>query len=157
MTDAEVAAGISRFVRLSRLTLNLVKRAPALITGLRLPARLLSKLYAISNNAELSRIVAKDPFGGGTSIPLSFLQSIMATPPTISPERFKRCPVLLVHPGEDLMTDIAFSKRFFIRLAAAKKMVVLEGAGHWPIEEPGATQMIEAVRSFLEQVPREHP
>ena len=61
---------------------------------------------------------------------------------------------MLVHPGEDQMTDIAFSRRFFDRLAAAKEMVVLEGAGHWPIEEPGATQMFEAVRSFLEQVPR---
>ena len=156
MTDAEVAAGISRFVRLSRLTLHLVQRAPAFMTGLRLPARLLSKLYAISNNAELSRIVAKDPFGGGTSIPISFLQSIMSTPPTIAPEHFKRCPVLLVHPGEDQMTDIAFSRRFFDRLGADKKMVVLEGAGHWPIEEPGATQMFEAVRSFLGHVQKKY-
>jgi pimeloyl-ACP methyl ester carboxylesterase len=154
MTNAKVAAGIARFVRLSSLSLPLVKGAPAFMSGLQLPAQLLSKLYAISNNAELARIVANDPYGGGTSIPLAFLQSIMATPPTIAPEHFKRCPVLLVHPGEDQMTDIAFSKWFFDRLAAAKEMVVLEGAGHWPIEEPGATQMIEAVRSFLEKLTR---
>lgn len=156
MTDAEVAVGVSRFVRLSRLTLPLVKRMPAAMAGLRIPARLLSKVYAISNNPELSRLASNDPNGGGNSVPISFLQSIMATAPAIAPEQFERCPVLLVHPGEDRMTDIVFSKRFFDRLAAPKRMVVLDGAGHWPIEDPGATQMRDAMRGFLEAVAGDH-
>ena len=152
MTDAEVAAGVSRFTRLSRLTLPLVKRAPRFLTGLRIPSRLLGKVHFISNDAELSRLVEKDPYGGGNSLPLSFLQSIMEIAPALAPKQFECCPVLLVHPGADRMTDIAFSRRFFDRLAAPKRMVVLDGAGHWPIEEPGATQMRESVKSFLEQV-----
>ncbi len=152
MTDAEVAAGVSRYIRLSRLALPLVKGLPRVLTGLRIPVRLLGKVYAISNDAELSRLVAKDPYGGGGSLPLSFLQSIMATAPAVAPEQFERCPVLLAHPGADRMTDIAFSRRFFDRLAAPKRMVVLDGAGHWPIEEPGATQMREAVKGTLKQV-----
>lgn len=156
MTDAEVAVGVSRFVRLSRLTLPLVKRLPPAMAGLRIPARLLSKVYAISNDPELSRLASNDPNGGGNSVPISFLRSIMATPPAIAPEQFGRCPVLLAHPGEDRMTDIAFSRRFFDRLAAPKRMVILDGAGHWPIEEPGATQMREAVACFLEGVARDH-
>ena len=152
MTDTEVAAGVSRFVRLGRLTLPLLKSAPRILTGLRIPSRLLSKMYAISNDPVLSRLVAKDPYGGGSSLPLSFLQSIMTTAPALAPEQFERCPVLLVHPGADRMTDIAFSRRFFDRLAAPKRMVILEGAGHWPIEEPGATQMREAVRDYLEDL-----
>ncbi len=156
MTDTEVAVGVSRFVRLSRLALPLVKRAPAFMTSLRIPAPLLSRLYAISNNAELSRLAANDPYGGGNSVPISFLQSIMETPPAIAPDKFERCPVLLVHPGADRMTDIAFSKEFFDRLAAPKRMVILDGAGHWPIEDPGATQMTESVRTLLEQVARDY-
>ena len=152
MTDAEVAAGVSRYIRLSRLALPLVKGLPRFLTGLRIPVRLLGKVYAISNDAELSRLVEKDPYGGGSSVPLFFLQSIMETAPALAPEQFEHCPVLLVHPGVDRMTDIAFSRRFFERLAAPKRMVVLDGAGHWPIEEPGVTQMRESVKSFLEQV-----
>lgn len=152
MTDAEVAVGVSRFRRLSRLTLPLVKRAPAFLTGLRVPSRLLSRMHAISNDPRLSRLVASDPYGGGTSLPVSFLRSIMETMPAIAPEQFERCPVLLVHPGADRMTDIVFSRRFFDRLAAPKRMVILDGAGHWPIEEPGATQMKESVARFLDQV-----
>ncbi len=152
MTDPEAAAGVSRYVRPSRMMLPLAKRAPRFLTGLRIPMRQLGKVYVISNDAELSRLVGKDPYGGGSSMPLSFLQSIMVTAPALAPEEFKRCPVLLVHPAVDRMTNIAFSRRFFDRLAAPKRMVVLDGAGHWPIEEPGATQMRESVRSFLEQV-----
>jgi len=156
MMDAEVAVGVSRFVRLSRLTLPLVKSAPAFMKTLRFPAPLLSKVYAISNNPKLSRLAVNDPYGGGNSVPISFLQSIMETPPAIAPEQFGRCPVLLVHPGADRMTDIAFSRRFFDRLGAPKRMVILNGAGHWPIEDPGATQMRESVKSFLEQVAGDH-
>ena len=156
MTDAEAAAGVSRYVRLSRMVLPMAKRTPRFLTGVRIPMRRLSKMYAISNDAELSRLVAKDPYGGGSSMPLSFLQSIMATAPALAPEEFEQCPVLLVHPAVDRMTDIAFSRRFFDRLAAPKRMVVLDGAGHWPIEEPGSTQMRELVRSFLEEVASNH-
>ncbi len=155
MTDPEVAAGVSRYFRLSRLLLPLAKCVPGFLTRLRVPVRKLSKMDAISNHAELSRQVAKDPYGGGTSLPLSFLQSIMRTAPALAPEQFERCPALLVHPGADRMTDIAFSRRFFDRLAAPKRMVVLDGAGHWPIEEPGATQMRESVKGFLQKVARE--
>lgn len=154
MTDPEVAVGVSRYARLSELTLPLVVRAPTVLSGLRLPARLLSKVYAISNNPELSRLAASDPYGGGNSLPIAFLRSIMETRAPVAPEAFERCPVLLVHPGADRMTDIAFSTRFFERIAARKRMVVLEGAGHWPIEDPGASQMREAVGSFLEGVAR---
>lgn len=154
MTDLDVAAGVSRFPRLSQVTLPLVKRTPKVLAGLRIPSRLLSKMHSISNDTELSRLVARDPYGGGSSLPLSLLQSMMGTAPALTPEQFKRCPVLLVHPGADRMTDIGFSRRFFDRLAASKRMVVLEGAGHWPIEEPGATQMRKSVHNFLEHLAR---
>ena len=157
MTDPEVAVGVSRFERLSRFTLPLIEKAPAWVAGRRLPSRMLSKMTAISNDPELSRLVASDPYGGGSSLPISFLRSLMKTTPPTPPEQFTRCPVLLAHPGADRMTDIAFSRRFFDRLAPSKRMVVLAGAGHWPIEEPGATQLRDAVRDFLEECSGRQP
>ncbi len=152
MTDPQVAVGVSRFTSLSKVTMPLARRTPRWMDGLRLPGRYLGKMDAISNDPRLSRLVAKDPYGGGSNIPLSLLQSLLGTAPAIAPEDFERCPVLLIHPGADRMTDIVFSRRFFERLAAPKEMIALEGAGHWPIEEPGATQMTEAVRAFIEQI-----
>ena len=152
MTDPEVAAGVSRFTRLGRVTLPLVKGMPEALGRIRVPVRLLGKMHAISNNAQLARLVAEDPCGGRTSLPLCFVKSLMETAPPLAPEQFERCPVLLVHPGADRMTDIRFSRSFFDRLAAPKQMVTLDGAGHWPIEEPGATQMRESVHSFLESI-----
>jgi pimeloyl-ACP methyl ester carboxylesterase len=57
--------------------------------------------------------------------------------------------VLLAHPGVDRMTDIALSRRFFDRLAAPKRMVVLDGASHIPTEHPGVDQLEAAVVEFV--------
>jgi pimeloyl-ACP methyl ester carboxylesterase len=47
------------------------------------------------------------------------------------------------------MTDIALSRRFFDRLAAPKRMVVLDGASHMPTEHPGIDQLEAAVLAFV--------
>jgi alpha-beta hydrolase superfamily lysophospholipase len=78
----------------------------------------------------------------------------MTTAPDIEPEDFRVCPVLLTHPGVDRMTDIALSRRFFDRLAAEKRMVVLEGASHMPTEQPGLAQMEDAVVDFVGAIAR---
>jgi len=76
----------------------------------------------------------------------------MTTVPATEPEDFTACPVLLAHPGADRMTDIALSRRFFDRLAAPKRMIVLEGASHMPTEHPGIDQLEAAVLEFLRSV-----
>jgi pimeloyl-ACP methyl ester carboxylesterase len=59
---------------------------------------------------------------------------------------------LLAHPGADRMTDIALSRRFFDRLKAPKRMVVLDGASHMPTEHPGVDQLEKSVLEFLGQL-----
>jgi alpha-beta hydrolase superfamily lysophospholipase len=76
----------------------------------------------------------------------------MNTAPDIEPERFDLCPVLLVHPGVDRMTDISLSRRFFDRLACPKRMVVLDGASHMPTEHPGVDQLERAVLDFAAEL-----
>lgn len=74
---------------------------------------------------------------------------MITTAPAVEPEDFTACPVLLAHPGVDRMTDIALSRRFFDRLAAPKRMVVLDGASPKPTEHPGIDQLEAAVLEFL--------
>ena len=76
----------------------------------------------------------------------------MTTAPDVEPEQFDTCPVLLAHPGVDRMTDIALSRRFFERLAAPKRMVVLDGASHMPTEHPGVDQLEAAVLQFMKPI-----
>jgi alpha-beta hydrolase superfamily lysophospholipase len=114
----------------------------------------MSKMDRISNNPELSKVCATDPLGGGNWVPARFLRTLMYTAPDIEPEDFRVCPVLLAHPGVDRMTDISLSRRFFDRLAAPKRMIVLEGASHMPTEHPGVDQLETAVVDFVGEIAR---
>lgn len=119
------------------------------IDGMRLPMAQLSKMHLLSNLPELSEIACNDRMGGGSWMPVRFLRTMMSLPLPMEPEEFNVCPVLLAHPGEDRMTDIGVSQRFFDRLTCEKRFVILEGAGHMPIEEPGVSQLEAAVLEFL--------
>ena len=112
-----------------------------------------TKMHNISNKPELSALVQTDKLGGGSWVPARFLRTLMSTAPDLEPEQFDACPVLLAHPGVDRMTDIALSRRFFERLAAPKRMVVLDGASHMPTEHPGVNQLEAAVVAFLRAPP----
>lgn len=57
--------------------------------------------------------------------------------------------VLLAHPTDDRWTDIALSRLFFDRLSAEKKMTMLEGAGHFPIEPKGLLNLEHDLVSFM--------
>ena len=56
---------------------------------------------------------------------------------------------------KDFIDSLSFVNRlvpFFDRLACEKKLVLLEGAGHFPLEAPALAQLRDAVRAFLESV-----
>ncbi|MDO4712079.1 MAG: alpha/beta fold hydrolase [Peptostreptococcaceae bacterium] len=119
--------------------------------GLRFPMKWVSKMNAISNFDELNKILLKDKTSSGVAAPLSFLYSLTSPKDRIRPEDFSPCPILLAHPGADRWTDIALSRKFFDRLKGEKEMVILEGAGHFPIEELGAKQLEEAGIRFIKE------
>ena len=60
-------------------------------------------------------------------------------------------PVLLAHPGADRWTPAELSDALFARLAGPKRFVMLEGCGHYPLEEPGLGQLESAFRDFATQ------
>jgi len=147
--ERAVRAGFARTRVLGIAGLWLLDKLAPLTDGLPLPMALMSRMHRISNQPALSALVKHDRLGGGSWVPARFLRTLMTTAPDVEPERFTACPVLLAHPGEDRMTDIVLSRRFFDRLAAPKKMIVLDGASHMPTEHPGIDQLEAAVLEFV--------
>ncbi len=115
-------------------------------------AKAISRLEDITNDPEFSKVFMEDELVGGAKIKLKFYKSMTDYNPTIAPEEFDLCPVLLVHPADDRWTPYAVSRPFFEQIGADKKLVLLENCGHFPYEEPGFGQMKQTLRAFLEMV-----
>lgn len=125
---------------------------PFILDAIRIPIHLVSRMESITNNAELTALIMEDPQAAGIKINLKFLRTFLNFKPVVEPERFDSCPVLLLHPEIDPMTPFPLSEAFYKRLAGAKQCIILEGAGHLPIERPGVDQMQDAVLSFLDRI-----
>ncbi|MGH1508504.1 alpha/beta hydrolase [Ralstonia solanacearum] len=80
------------------------------------------------------------------------MQSIFSVRPDIEPEDFDHCPLLLAHPGDDRWTSFESSRQFFDRIKGDKELVMLENCGHFPVEEPGITQLERASIRFLGEI-----
>ena len=147
--QAEVQRRFARFPRLLPLTRPFLPLIDHLFGRLRLPIKWFSNMRAIANEPALSALFCQDPFGGGRRVPIHFLYSVLTAAPDVEPEYFAQCPVLLIHPADDRWTPLNISAPFFNRIRAPKQLVLLENAGHFPVEEPGVNQMLDAIVAFL--------
>jgi alpha-beta hydrolase superfamily lysophospholipase len=137
---------------LARSAGPLLTLAAGPLAQLRLPLRWLADMRAISNDPGLVAEVIRDRRGGGGRVPLGWMRSFLESAPLVEPEDYAGPPVLLAHPGEDRWTPLRLSRDFFGRVAGAKTLVTLDGCGHFPVEEPGFTRLLEAVGSVLQEV-----
>jgi len=137
----------NRFI--ARVLLPAFSWIAPLIPNLRLPLKWFSKMNNIANNPELISAICKDSIGGGNHTPVRFMYSIFSIIPDLEPEQFDVCPLLFMHPEKDRWTTLSASKPFFDRIKGPKVFVLLENCGHFPLEDPGATQMEEATILFL--------
>lgn len=142
----------ARYPRLNRLITFLFPLAVAVLGSLRLPIRFFGNMEGIANDPKLAQVVSEDPNGGGNWVPLRFLYSVLEARPAIEPEDFDLCPVLLAHPAADRWTTIEASRPFFDKIKGPKELVMLENCGHWPIEEPGITQLEQSIVAFLQKL-----
>ncbi|MFP2904373.1 alpha/beta hydrolase [Pyxidicoccus sp. 3LFB2] len=149
--DAAVRRRMVRWPWMAGLAGPMLTGLPFLTDSLPVPMRLAGNMLAISNSAALSRAIAKDPLAGGTWMPGRFLRTFLESEPLVPPEAFDVCPVLLTHPAEDRWTDVSLSRPFFERLRVPKRLVLLENAGHFPVEEPGVGQLRQALLDFLSE------
>ena len=124
-------------------------RACAVPAGrVRVPVRWMADMANMSRNSELSTLCAGDTKGGGVRVPVGFLADYFGYA-HVRPEKYDGPPVLLAHPAEDRWTPPHVSIRFLQRLRAETAIVMLDGCGHLPVEEPGLTQLADALRSVL--------
>lgn len=126
---------------------ELATRLPPM-RGVRAPIRLMGNMRAIANDPDLARLCGSDPHGGGSWVSVGFVQSFLRAQSPVPLAEFDTCPVLLAHPGRDRWTPVELSMPVFEQLRVSRELVLLEGCGHFPIEEPGVSQLAEAIRAF---------
>lgn len=146
--DPQARAAAARWSVAGKAAPTLLPPIARVAGNLRLPIKWLVRMGQMSNNPDLSRLCASDPRGGGVQVPLGFLADWFAYAHT-PPEQFTAAPVTLLHPAADRWTPPAPSQRFLERISAPTQSFLLENCGHWPIEEPGLTQLITATRSVI--------
>lgn len=142
--DPAARAAAARFSWLGPSAPGLLRASSRVAGNVRIPIGWMADVLAMSSNPELSRLCARDPRGGGSRVPIGWLSSFMNFQHA-APERFDMTPVLLVHPAEDTWTPPELSLRFLERIAAPTRAVMLENCGHFPVEQPGVSQLEDAL------------
>ena len=120
-----------------------------------IPMKMVANTRRLVNDKKLQKLLITDKHSAGATVPLMLVASMVESSPAVEPENFIRCPLLMVHPGDDRWTPVELSRLFFDRLNCPKELVMLENAGHFPVEQPGLSQMEEAVVAFLNKIAEE--
>ncbi len=147
----QVADETALNVAMSRVGAPMVRfaaRTP--LSGLRMPMRVASKMHTLVNDQAALKVCLHDGTSAGNAMTMAFLDSYIAYRPAVEPDDFDVCPILLTQPGEDRWTPLHLSELFLNRIGRVPvTTVILEGAGHYPIEEPGLDQMVDAIEAFI--------
>ncbi|MDZ4727911.1 MAG: alpha/beta hydrolase [Leptospira sp.] len=146
---SEVRDAIASNLFLSRFGIPMNQLFSFFTSSLNFPIKWFTKMELITNDPSFSYVFANDPYAGGSKVSLGFLNSYMYYKPKIEVEDFTICPILLAHPGSDPWTPVSLSETFFNKIRTPKRMLILDGAGHLPYEEPGKTQLFESIQLFL--------
>ncbi|MFF1252881.1 alpha/beta hydrolase [Pseudarthrobacter sp. NPDC058329] len=150
--DREVRRSLTWHPALARLAGPALQLLAGPLANVRVPLPWIANMRQIANNKQLVAEVLSDKRGGGGRVSLGWMRSYLESAPRVEPEKFSGPEVLMVHPGEDRWTPLAASRAFFDRIAAPKALTVLDNCGHFPIEEPGFSQMLTAVTQLLSRI-----
>lgn len=156
-TRGDVRRSVIRHPWMAGPTSLALRLTPSLFNGLNLPMALTGNMRAIANDPALVSAIIKDKRARGNSMPLGFLRSWLMSPPLVPAETFEYCPVLLAHPGLDHWTDFSISEEFYLSLPVDKRLVMLQNAGHFPVEHPGADQFDTACVNFMSAITERRP
>lgn len=86
---------------------------------------------------------------------VAFLDSYMSYRPAVEPDAFDVCPILLTQPAADRWTPLHLSELFVARIRRVPvRVVMLENAGHYPLEQPGLSQRVDAIDTFYRDAAR---
>lgn len=120
------------------------------LAALKMPMWLASKMHTLVNDRKALKACLHDSTSAGNWASMRFLSSYLAYRPAIAPESFDICPVLLTQPAEDRWTPLHLSELFLRRITKVPvETRMLGNAGHYPIEEPGLSQLTQAIIAFV--------
>jgi alpha-beta hydrolase superfamily lysophospholipase len=125
-------------------------RFPSAFDRIPVKMTLASNMRAIANDSRIAQSIIRDRHAGGGWMPGSWIRTFLSSSPEVHPEDFDVCPVTLAHPAADRWTDLSISRPFFERInRVTTSLVMLEDAGHFPLEEPGRHQLRKVVIDML--------
>lgn len=136
-SDQPTRRALFRFSPLTRLIQGRLRNRE-------IPVTRVLNFSKISRSPALSKLCAADEFSGASKITWGFLASYVQ-----HKAKLGAVPVTLMHPDHDLLTPVELSLRTLSRLKAPTDVVMLKDCGHFPIEEPGFTTMLETVTSVI--------
>ena len=150
----QVADETARNFFMSRVGLPMTRLCNNQLTKkLSVPMWLASKMSALVNDPKALAIMLADPTSAGSWKSMRFLATYSSYQPAIEPEDFNVCPVLLTQPAEDAWTPLHLSEMFLPKIKKVPvKIVMLENAGHYPLEDPGLQQLVDAITQFLREL-----
>ena len=153
LSDVAVLCRVSRWPLLASAVPASLALARGPLASTFLPLTAIAPMELIANDPGLTEAVAADPRGGAGAMPLGWFRTLVAGGPVIAPERYSGPPVTLVHPAEDRWTPAEVSLAFHSRLPGdAHAAHLLEGSGHFPVEEPGFSRLLEVLAETAEDV-----
>lgn len=116
----------------------------------RIPMRAVSKMRTLVNDREALKAWYGDKTSAGNAASIGFLDSWLQYRPVIEPEDFDVCAVLLTQPAADKWTPLHLSEPFLGRITHQPvTTVMLDNAGHYPLEQPGLDTMVESIDEFV--------
>lgn len=148
--DRRVQRIMTRFGPLGVLAGPAARFLPEALAELRVPMRWVAAMSRMSRNPALSALCAGDPRGGGVRVPLGFLASYINH--RHAPPAQMRTPVTLAHPEKDGWTPVEVSTPWLERIAAPVELRMLRECGHFPIEEPGVTDLVDALMKVISRL-----
>nr|WP_322013149.1 alpha/beta hydrolase [Paraburkholderia sp. J12] len=133
--------------RLGAPMVNFSAKTP--LKYVRMPMAVASKMSALVNDKRALKLWLSDRRSAGNAMTMAFLSSYVSYRPVTEPEDFTVCPILLTQPAADRWTPLHLSEPFLARIRQVPvKIAMLENAGHYPLEQPGLSQMVDTIDAF---------
>ncbi|MBZ9644785.1 alpha/beta hydrolase [Streptomyces sp. PSKA30] len=128
--------------------MGLAAKTPA--ARLKYPMSLAGKMSALANDPGAMKVFLKDRTSAANWVSVRFLDRYLTYAPAVEPADFDACPVLLTQPAEDRWSPHHLSLPVLSRITKVPvDTVMLDNAGHYPLEEPGLQQMQDAIADFV--------
>ncbi|KAF5685116.1 hypothetical protein FDENT_6407 [Fusarium denticulatum] len=157
MRIQSVADAACRNLTMSRIGAPMRRVMHALGLGwMSMPMYITGRMSTLVNNPQALAACTRDNSSANAWVSMSFLSSFTTYKPAKEPKDFDKCPILLTQPAEDRWTPLWVSEAFLRDVDKVEvKTVMLGGAGHYPLEDPGLGQMVEAIARFLKDLEHE--